>query len=290
MHHDLHLVGRQVIHLFDLDLALLVGLDDRLFDRLRCCRERNFGDHERTLIHLRYSRTHLHCATAQTIVISARIHQTSRREVGQQLKILPLQMRYAGRDELVEVMRQDLRCQTHGNTLGSLRQQQRELNGQRYRLLVSAVVRTHPLGSLLVIDHLEGKLRQSRLDVSSRSRVVAREDITPVTLRVDQKILLTNLHQRILYRRIAVRVVRHRLTDDVLHLVVSSVVAALHRVEYSTLYGLQSILDVRHRTLQNNVRCVVQKPILVHSRQLLHIRPIAKQTVVAPLLRLLHSL
>ena len=152
-----------------------------------------------------------------------------------------------------------------------MRQQQRELYGQRHGLLVAAVVRAHPFGGLAVEDHVKGELRQAGLDISARGGLVTREYVAPVTLAVNQQILLSELHQGILYRGVAVRVVLHGLAHDVGHLVVTAVVAALHGVEYASLHGFQSILRMRHGSLQYDVRGIVQKPVPVHARQLAYI-------------------
>ena len=184
-------------------------------------------------------------------------------------------MGYAGVYQLVEVVGQDLRRQTHRDAVGSLRQQQREFYGQRHGLLVAAVVRAHPLGGLLVENHVEREFRQTRLDVTSRGGIVAREDVAPVALTIDQQILLPQLHQRVLDRGVAVGVVLHGLTHDVGHLVVTAVVAALHGVENTTLHGLQTILDMGHGTLQNNIRSIVQEPVLVHAREFVQIALLA---------------
>ena len=98
----------------------------------------------------------------------------------------------------MEVMRQNLRCQTYGDTLGTLCKQQWELDWQGHRLLVTTVVRAHPLGGLLVKHHIQSELRQTSLNITTCRCLVTREDITPVTLTINQQILLTQLHQRIL--------------------------------------------------------------------------------------------
>ncbi len=121
--HDLHLVGRKVVDAFDLDLALFVGLDDRLLDRLRSGRVGNLGYREGAFVDLGDARAHLNHAAAQTVIVTARVHQSSRREIGQQHEILASQMGYAGVYQLVEVVGQDLRRQTHRDAVGSLRQQ-----------------------------------------------------------------------------------------------------------------------------------------------------------------------
>ena len=62
----------------------------------------------------------------------------------------------------------------------------------------------------------------------------------------------------------------HGMADDVSHLVVSSVVHSLHGVEDAPLHGLQSVLDMRHGTLQDYIRGVIQEPVLVHSAEMVH--------------------
>ena len=64
----------------------------------------------------------------------------------------------------------------------------------------------------------------------------------------------------------------HGVAHDVGHLVVSPVVHALHRVQYSALHGFQSVLDMRHGTFENHIRGVVQKPVLIHAAQMVYHR------------------
>ena len=186
LHYNLCLACRIVIDTANLNLALLVGFEDGVFDTLGSCRERYLGNCQSILIQLGNLCSHLHCATTQTIVIARYIYHTSRWEVGVELELLASQMGDRCRNKLVEVVWQNLRCKTYGNTLGTLRQQKRELHRQGYRLLLTAIVRQHPLGSLLVIDHLQSELRQARLDISCCRSIVARKDISPVTLTVNQ--------------------------------------------------------------------------------------------------------
>ena len=219
------------------DLALVVGLDDRILDRLGGRGIGYFGDGERAFVDLRNLGAHLHRPAPQAVVIAAHIGHAARREVGIKLEFAPLEVCDAGVDKLHEVVGQDLRRQTHGDAVGALRQQQRELDRQRDGLLLATVVRQHPLGGFLIEDHFGGELRQARLDVTPRGGLVAREDIAPVTLAVDQQVFLPQLHQCVLDRRIAVRVVLHGLSHDVGHLVVASVVDDLHGVQDTPLHG-----------------------------------------------------
>ena len=100
-------------------------------------------------------------------------------------------------DELVKVVRQNFGTQTHGDSFHSLSQQQRELHGQENRLLASAVVAREVLGYFGRKGHVQGKLAQARFNVSGSRRTVSGVDVSPVSLSVNQQVLLTQLHQGI---------------------------------------------------------------------------------------------
>ena len=117
------------------------------------------------------------------------------------------------------------------------------------RLVLTAVVTLHPFRRLGVKHRLQGKLTQSCLNVTRSGGTVTGQDVSPVSLAVNEQIFLAQLHQRVTNRRIAVRVVLHRLSDDVRHLVVLAVIHRLHRMQYTTLYRLESILYRRYSTL-----------------------------------------
>ena len=95
-------------------------------------------------------------------------------------------------------MWKDFARQTHRDTLGTLSEQQREFHGKGYRLLLAAVVGESPVGDFRAIDHVEGKVGQTCLDVTAGSSAVAGEHVTPVTLRLDEHFLLTELHDSVL--------------------------------------------------------------------------------------------
>ncbi len=101
-------------------------------------------------------------------------------------------------DYLVEVVWQDFRGEADGYALDSLEEQQGELDREGHRLLLAAVVRWHPVGDLGVVERVEGEGGEARLDVTSGCRVVAGEDVAPVSLGVDQQLFLAQLHERVL--------------------------------------------------------------------------------------------
>ena len=184
------------------------------------------------------------------------------------MKFLATEITDSRIDDFAEVVRQNFTRQAHGNTLGTLRKEQRELGRERDRLLVGAIVTPSPLGDLVVEHHFKGKLRQARLDVTASRSTVASENVTPVTLRIYQQPLLTDSHQSRIDGGIAVWVIVHGVAHDTSHLSVVAVVALFHHVHDAALHRFQAIFDVWHRTLQNHIAGVVEKPILVHTREL----------------------
>ena len=74
------------------------------------------------------------------------------------------------------------------------------------------------------------------------------------------------------------------MAHHVRHLVVASVVELAHRMQYATLYGFQAVIKMRHRTLQDHIRCIVQKPVLVHSCELVSYGVTATVGVVVAML------
>lgn len=142
-------------------------------------------------------------------------------------------------------MRKDLGGQTDGDALHALRQEQGELHREKDRFLVAAVVGGLPFGDLGIEDGLQGKFRQTGFDVTAGGGTVSGEDISPVALGVDQEFLLSELHQRVLDRGIAVRVVLHGIAHDVGHLVVAPVLHLAHGVDDAALNGFETVVDLR---------------------------------------------
>ena len=106
------------------------------------------------------------------------------------------------------------------------------------RLVLTAIVGLHPLGRFGIEDRLECKFGEASLDITRCSCAVSCEDITPVTLAVNEQIFLTELDECVSDGRITVRVVLHRLADDVRHLVIFAVINRLHGMQNTALDGL----------------------------------------------------
>ena len=67
------------------------------------------------------------------------------------------------------------------------------------------------------------------------------------------------------------RMVLHGLSNDVSHLVVAAIIDYLHGMQDATLHRLQSVGQVRHGTLQDDVTRIVEEPVLVHATQMVYL-------------------
>ena len=164
-------------------------------------------------------------------------------------------------------MREDLGGHTDCDSLSTLSKQKRETDRKLSRLLVASVVGCHPVGDLRIEDDFLGEFAKAGLDVTGSGVAVTGEDVSPVSLTVDQEAFLSELHEGTQDGSVTVRVVLHRLSDDVRHLGVASVIHPVHRVEHAPLHRFESVNDVRHSPLQNDIRGIVQKPVSEHSRK-----------------------
>ena len=267
MDEDFHRVRRVVVDVLDLDLALRVRREDRLDQRLRRRPERQLRDRQQILAPHLDLRAHLHLPAALAIVVFREIRDAARRKVRINPKRLPLQVIDRRPAKIVEIMRQDLRRQADRDALRAFQQHDRELRRQRHRLPRAPVVAQLPRRRLRVEQHVLRKIRQPRFDVTRRRRIVPRQEVSVVALRLDQKRPLPDRHQRGADRRIAVRMQRHRATHHIRDFVKPPVVHVPQRVENAPLHRLEAVVDVRHRAIENHIARVFEKPAAITHRQ-----------------------
>ena len=188
---DVHLVSCEIVDLLDLDLAGFLCLKNGLDHHWGCLAERNLCDCQGVLVNLLDLCADLDLATLALAAVLRAVCRTSCEEVREDLEILALKNRDGSVDELIEVMRKDLRCETSADTLCTLCKQDRELDWKFHRLLVAAVVRCHPVGGLRIEDNLLSELAQARLDITGSCVRVTGQDVTPVSLAVNEIVSLT---------------------------------------------------------------------------------------------------
>ena len=120
----------------------------------------------------------------------------------------------------------------------------------------------------MVEHNLLGKFAQACLNVTGSSSAVTSKYITPVTLTIHQQVLLAQLHKCITNGGISVGMVLHCLANDICNLIEASVINILHCVHNTPLNRLKTVSDMRNCTLQNNVRGIIQEPVLIHTGKL----------------------
>ena len=194
---------------------------------------------------------------------SCGVHDAAGDEVGQQVHLFTAQRGDAGIAQFDKVVWQDAAGKTHGDAFHALREQQRELHRQRHGLLVATVVGGHPFGDLRAEDDIQREFGQAGFDVSRSSGVVAGEGVAPVALGVDEQVLLAQLNHGIANGGIAMRMIFHRVPDDVRHLVVTAVFQLVHAVQDAAVHRLQAVIDVRHGALKDDVAGVIEKPVAI---------------------------
>ena len=177
MDEDLDLVGGVVVDVLDLDLALGVGGEDRLDERLGGDAEGQLGDREEIFgAHLDL-RADLHLAAALAVVVFRKIGGAARGEIGKDAERFSLQMIDRRAAEVVEIVRENFRREADRDALGAFEQNDGKLGRQRDRLLVAAVVAELPRGGLRVEEHVLRECGETRLDVTRRGGIVAGETL-----------------------------------------------------------------------------------------------------------------
>ena len=160
-------------------------------------------------------------------------------------------------DHLAHVVRRDVRRHADRDARRSVDQQVRERRRQDGRLFGGLVVVGDEVDGLLVEirHHRFGERLRARFGVAHRRRRIA-VDRAEVALAVDQGIahveVLRQPHQRVVDRRVAVRViVAHHLADDLRALAIGAVRRQPHRphaVQHAAMRRLQPVAHVGQRS------------------------------------------
>ena len=167
---------------------------------------------------------------AEPVLVVAHVHDAAELEVGVELERLLLQKRDLGLEKLDEVVRQDRRRKPHRDAVRAHHQQKRDLRGQVDRLFLAPVVVRHERGRLPVEDLLAREFRQAAFDVARRrvrhagvERAVVALPVDEIALALAPELVRQN-HDRVADGGVAVRMVLHRVADDVRDLGVAAVV------------------------------------------------------------------
>ena len=186
--------------------------------------------------------------------------------------------------DLAQVVRRDVGRHADRDAGRAVDEQVREARRQDQRLLVVAVVGRGEVDRVLVevAQHLHRQAREPRLRVAHGRRGVV-VDGAEVPLPVDERVahgeVLRHAHERVVDRRVAVRVVlAHHVADDrgALRARARRPEALLaHRVEHPPVHGLQPVAHVGQRAPDDDGHRVVEvrRAHLVLERARLDVAP-----------------
>ena len=175
--------------------------------------------------------------------------------------------RHRGVDQLAEVVRRDVGGHADRDAGRAVGQQVREPRGQDQRFLLVAVVVGDEVDGLLVdvTQQLHRQARQARLGVAHGRGWVA-VDRAEVAVPVDQLVadreVLAHADQRVVDRRVAVRVVLlHHVADRGGALAVrrgGAQARLVHRVQDAAVHRLEAVPHVRQRPPHDHAHRVVE--------------------------------
>ena len=154
MYDNLCDLGREVVYLPDLYLALLLGLDDGVAEVAGGLSEWHLRDFYGVLVNFLDFRADLDGSASSSVVVFAAVHISTGRKVRIDFERAILKYGYGCVDEFIEIVWQNLGGETYGYALGALGEQEREFHREFDRLVELAVIGAHEIGGLRVEDDL----------------------------------------------------------------------------------------------------------------------------------------
>ena len=154
----------QVFNITNLNLATLISLQNtvnkgaRLRSCARCLAIRYLSNSQSLIVSLLNFCTNTYRTTSLAIIILRDIYASTCWEVGIEMELLTVKVADGCITNLNKVVGKYLTIQADSNTLCALSKKQRELNWQRNRLLVSAIIAPLPFCRLGVKNNIQRKL------------------------------------------------------------------------------------------------------------------------------------
>ena len=145
----------------------------------------------------------------------------------------------------------------------ALGEEEREFDGQGDGFLVASVVGSGPVGDFGAEGDVERELGKAGFDVAGGGGGVAREDIAPVALGIDEEFLLPELDHGVADGGVTVGVILHGVADDISDFVVTAVFQFVHGMEDAALDGFEAVIDVGDGAFEDDVGSVFEEPVAI---------------------------
>ena len=260
---DLHVLRREIVDGFDLELALARGVFDGGDQRIGRGGRRNFlDDHGGFVLDFDVGADF---DRAFAVLVIARVHQAAGRKIRQALERLFFENGDLRFEQFGKIVRQNPRAQADGDAFRAEHEHERQLAGQRDRLLVAAVVAGNKIGDFVVEKFRARQFGQAAFDVTRGGGRVAGENIAEISLAFDEITFVGQHHQRVADGRVAVRMILHRVADDIGDFDEPPVVLLVQRPEDAPLHRLEAVREIGNRAVADDIAGVIQKPA-IHAR------------------------
>lgn len=181
---DFDTFTRVVVHVLNLDFALVVCLYDAVDKACGRRAVRDFPDGERLVVDLFDFCADADLAAAHAVVVVAHVDDAAGKEVRVKRELLPFEDSDACFAKFAEVVGENARGKAHGDAVDTLCQEQREFDREGDRFFATAIVAWNPFCSFRVKDDIYSERGEATFDVTRGGSVVAREGVTPVTLGI----------------------------------------------------------------------------------------------------------
>ena len=192
-----------------------------------------------------------------------------------------------GRAQLGDVMRRDGGRHADGDAGGAVGQQVREAARQNDRLGILAIIGVAEVDGVLVdaVEDELGDIGHPRFGVAHGGGVIA-VDIAEVALPVNERIALREIlrqpHQRVVDRLVAMRVIfTDHVADDTGAFLEAGIGIELehpHRIEQTSVHGLQAVAHIRQRTVHDGRQSIGEVALLERVAQLDRLNAVAWAT------------
>ena len=143
--------------------------------------------------------------------------------------------------------------------------EEREFHRKSHGLILASIVRGSPFSDFRRESSFDGKFRETPFDITGGGGFVTGENISPVTLCVDQKLLLSELHKRIANGGITMGMILHSIAHDICNLIEMTVINRAHRMQDSSLHRFQAVVDIGDSAFENHIACIFKIPGTEHS-------------------------
>ena len=176
-----------------------------------------------------------------------------------------------GVDHLAEIVGRDVRRHADGDAAGAVDEEIGEARRQDGRLMLLAVVVRLEVDRVEVeiLEQRQGRLVEPgfRVAIGRRRIAVHRAEIAlAVDQRKTKREVLRHAHQRVIDRKVAVRMVlTHRIADDAGAFGVGpvrQVLVLVHREQDAPVHGLQAVADIGQSAAHDHAHGVIEVALL----------------------------